>query len=61
MPTRKVYEVSGSVMVSLPPSIRQETGIDDGMTVIVTAEDGHIRIDEAEINAAHRAQEDDTT
>jgi len=58
MPARKVYEVSGSVMVSLPPSVRDETGIDDGMTVIVAAEDGHIRIDEAEITEAHRAQGD---
>ena len=56
MPTRKVYEVSGSIMVSLPPSVRKATGIDDGMTVMVEAEDGHIRIDEAEISRSHRAE-----
>jgi len=59
MPTRKVYEVGGSVVVSLPPSVRQETGIAVGQTVIVTDEDGHVRIDEAEIDRAHRPQGDD--
>lgn len=54
MPTRKLYEVGGSIVVSIPRSVREETSIDDGMTVLVTAEDGHIRIAEAEISEAHR-------
>lgn len=54
MATRKVYQVGGSIVVSLPRSVRKETGIEEGMTVIVEADNGAIRVAEAEISEAHR-------
>jgi len=60
MPSRKVYNVGGSTVVSLPPSVRQEAQIAEGMTVLVEEEDGRIVIAEAEITAAHRPTDGDT-
>jgi len=54
MPSRKVYNVGGSTVVSLPPSVRQKAQIAEGMTVLVEEEDGRIIISEAEIRKAHR-------
>jgi hypothetical protein len=54
MPTRKLYEVGGSVVVSLPRPLREECSIEEGMTVLVTEDDGGIRIAEAEVSEAYR-------
>jgi hypothetical protein len=54
MPTRKVYTVGGSTVVSLPTDLREKCSIEEGMTVLVTEDDGAIRVAEAEVSEAHR-------
>jgi len=53
--TRKVYDHSGSTVVSLPPGVLEETNLSLGDRVLVEAEDGQVVVNKARIGRAPQA------
>ena len=53
--TRKVYDHSGSTVVSLPADVLEEANLSLGDRVLVEAEDGQVVVNKARIGRAPQA------